>query len=126
MIRSIAAVLAGFLVTFVLGFLAAAILGLPMDGPPTREYLALDLLGRAIAGAAGGATAVRIAAHTPHGHTMALAIAILLLSLPQLLSVPGLGQPSWYPLVISVLGPVSVLIGGLLAGRKWIARDIVR
>ena len=121
MIRSIAAVLVGLVVTLLLVMLftqtAAAIAGLPIEGRPTRPYLILNLLGSIIAGACGGATAVRIAAHTPHGHVIALAVAILLLSLPTLLAAPAPGQPTWYPLVLSVIGPVSVISGGLLAIR---------
>lgn len=126
MIRSIAAVLVGLIVTFLLVMLstqlAVALSGIPMEGRPSRAYLTLNIIGSAIAGMAGGATAVRIAAHAPHGHVIALAIAILLLSLPTLLAAPAPGQPSWYPLLMSALGPVSVLVGGLLAGRRWRSR----
>lgn len=122
MLRSIAAVVAGLLVTIVLvmvlSFAAAAVLRLPPDGLPTPLYLALNLLGGAFAGLSGGATAVWLAPHTPHGHVGALAGLILLLSLPTLLSAPAPGQPAWYGLALSVLGPVSVALGGYLAIRR--------
>lgn len=122
MIRSVIAVLAGLLVTFLLvmllSYVAPIIAGIPINAPPTPGYIAMNLLGGAIAGAAGGATAAKIAAHTPHGHVLALAVAILLLSLPTLLSAPAPGQPTWYPLVLSVLGPTSVIAGGFLAIRR--------
>ena len=122
MLRSIAAVLAGLVVTvflvMVLSFLAGAVLGIPPAGPPTPPYLVLNLIGGAIAGASGGAIAVRFAPHTPHGHVGALAALILLLSLPTLLSPPAPGQPGWYGLALSVLGPVSVAVGGFLAIRR--------
>lgn len=121
MIRSIAAVLAGLVVTVVLvmllTFLASAAVGLAPGAALSAPYLTLNLLGSALAGLAGGATAVKLAPHTPHGHVIALAILILLLSLPTLLTPPAPGQPTWYGLVVSVLGPVSVAIGGLLMAR---------
>lgn len=123
MMRSIAAVGVGLLVTTALVFLfnlaTTALTGLPLEGTSSPSYLAANLVASFIAGACGGATAVRIAAHTPHGHVVALAIAILLLSLPTLFGGAAAGQPTWYPLVISVLGPVAVLTGGLLAARRW-------
>lgn len=122
MMRSIAAVLAGVLVTvalvLALTFLSAAALGLGPNAAPTPAYLAVNLTGSALAGALGGATAVKLAPHAPHGHVIALAIVILLLSLPTLFTPPAPGQPSWYGAVVSVIGPVSVAIGGLLAARR--------
>lgn len=123
MMRSIGAIAAGLAVNFALVFattsLATLVFGVPIAGPATNGYLGLNLLGAAVAGAAGGATAVAIAAHAPHGHVLALALAILLVSLPALFAAPPPGQPAWYPLVLSVLGPVSVVAGGWLAiGRQ--------
>lgn len=121
MVRSVASVLAGLIVAAVLvmavTFLATAALGLPPGAPPTPAYLLLNLLGSALAGASGGAVAVRLAPHRPHAHGIALALLILLLSLPTLLSAPAPGQPTWYGLALSVIGPLSVLAGGLLALR---------
>jgi hypothetical protein len=118
MLRSVGAVLAGLVATLALvvtsSFLAGWILGFGPADPPTGGYLALNLFGSAIAGAVGGGTAMRLAPHRPHGHVGALALVILLLSLPTLLSAPAPGQPAWYGAALSVLGPVSVLIGGLL------------
>lgn len=120
--RSLAAVVAGLIVAvvmvIVLSWLAAAVVDQPESGPPTAVYLALNLLGGALAGMAGGATAARMAPHTPHGHAYILAAVILLLSLPGLFSAPLPGQPSWYPVALSVLGPASVVAGGLIALRR--------
>lgn len=123
MMRSIAAVVVGLLVTMALVFLfhlvTIGITGLPVEGRPSQSYLVANLIVSFIAGACGGAAAVRVAAHTPHGHVMALALAILLLSLPTLFAGAAPGQPTWYPALMSVLGPVAVLSGGLLAARRW-------
>ncbi|MEX2583196.1 MAG: hypothetical protein WD766_07970 [Gemmatimonadota bacterium] len=127
MLRSIAAVLAGLVVTIVLvmvlTYLAGMIAGVGPTSPPTTLYLVLNLVGGVIAGASGGATAVRLAPHTPHGHVWALAFVVLLLSLPTLFSAPSPGQPEWYGAVLSVLGPVSVLLGGVAAARARRARE---
>jgi hypothetical protein len=121
MLRSVAAVLAGLVVTvvlvMVLTYLVAAWFAVPVERPLPGSYLALNLLGSALAGMVGGATAVRLAPHTPHGHVFALAILILLLSLPTLLAPPSAGQPSWYGVVVSVLGPVAVALGGIAMTR---------
>lgn len=121
MLRSAVAVLAGLFLTMALvvagSFLAARYFGLGPGDPPTPGYLAANLAGSAVAGFIGGATAMRLAPHRPHGHVGALAIVILLLSLPTLLSAPASGQPAWYGLAISVIGPVSVVIGGVLAAH---------
>lgn len=122
MVRSIAAVLAGLVVAVVLvitlNLLAAAALRIPLGGTPPPLYLALNLLGAAVAGASGGATAFRLAPHRPHGHVGSLALLLVLLSLPTLLAAPAPGQPTWYSLALTVLGPVSVFAGGFLAVRR--------
>lgn len=122
MLRSAVAVLAGLVVTLILVMVSTAIItwafGIPAEGTPSPGYLITNLLASAVAGVAGGATALKFAPHTPHGHVIALAILILLLSLPTLFTGPAPGQPTWYGLVLSVLGPVSVLAGGLLVGRR--------
>ena len=121
MLRSVGAVGAGLVVTMALviglTFLSAIAAGLGPEATPTAGYLALNLSGSALAGVIGGATAVKLAPHTPHGHVLALAILILLLSLPTLFTPPAPGQPSWYGAVVSVIGPASVALGGLLASR---------
>jgi hypothetical protein len=120
-LRSALAVVAGLIVTLVLvlvlDFLAARTMGIAPEGPPPALYLYLNLAGGSIAGMAGGATAMALAPHRPHGHVFALAVVILLLSLPTLFSAPTLGQPSWYGVAVSVLGPVAVLTGGVLEAR---------
>ncbi len=127
MIRSIVAVLVGLAVTFVLVliFHQATILltGIPLEGRESGPYLAANIAASFLAGACGGAAAARVAARAPHGHTLVVAIVILILSLPTLFMGAAPGQPSWYPLAMSVVGPVSVLTGGLVAGRRWRGRS---
>lgn len=105
------------LIVIALSAAAAAVLGLSADSAPTPLYLAFNLVGGAIAGLVGGATVIYIARGSFRGHVIGLAVIILLLSLPGLFSAPAPGQPTWYPLVLSILGPGSVLLGGLIARR---------
>ena len=122
MLRSAVAVLAGLVVVLGLVLITSSMLvlalGLPPEGPPSDTYLALNLVIGALAGLAGGAVAMRLAPHTPHGHVIALAVVILLLSLPAAFSGPAPGQPAWYLAVMSIVSPLSVLAGGLLIRRR--------
>ena len=128
MIRSIAAVLIGLAVTFalVLIFHQVTILltGVPLEGQASGPYLAVNTAASFVAGVFGGATAARIAARAPQGHTIALAIAILILSLPTLFMGAAPEQPSWYPLLMSVVGPISVMVGGVAGGWRWQGRKM--
>jgi hypothetical protein len=122
MLRSLGAVAAGLVVAIivlmVLGFLTVAALGVSPVEPPTPASLAANLGGAAIAAASGGAVAGWFAPHSPHGHVVALALVILLVSLPALLLAPGAGEPAWYGIAQSVVGPISATIGGYLAIRR--------
>lgn len=119
--RSAVAVLSGLVVTMGLVLLSTIILTatltFPAEGGPGATYLTLNLITGGVAALAGGAVAMLLAPHTPHGHTIALAGVLLLLSLPTLLAPPTPEQPDWYGPVISVLGPVGVLLGGLIVAR---------
>ncbi len=119
--RSAVAVLMGFVVTmgllYISTWILTAMLIVPGDVAPTSEYLGMNFLASAIAAAAGGATAMWFAPHEPRGHVYGLAIILLILSIPTILSPPAPNQPPWYGLVISFVGPLFVVIGGLLALR---------
>jgi len=121
MMRSVVAVIAGLVVTvglvIVLSILSASLLRLPAGSAPTPLYLVLNLLSAIFSGMVGGSVAVRLAPDRLQGHVFVLALVILLMSLPTLLSAPAPGQPSWYGLVISIIGPTSVVLGGFLAIR---------
>jgi hypothetical protein len=117
MVRSILAVAAGFVTAVVLvmlvNWIAAFALGIP-SGAPTRPYLAVNLLGSFLAGAAGGYVTGRLAPTAMWHHVFGLALVVLLLSLPGVLQ-PADGQPTWYPSFLAVIGPVSVAMGGMLS-----------
>ncbi len=119
--RSAIAVLMGFVVTmgllYISTWILTAMLIVPGDVAPTSEYLGMNLAASAIAAAAGGATAMWFAPHAPQGHVYGLAIILLILSIPTILSPPAPNQPPWYGFVISFVGPLFVVLGGLLAAR---------
>lgn len=123
-LRSAVAVLVGFLVTAALvtvtTFGAAAVLGLPMSGPPTPTYLVLNLVGSALAGVAGGYLCARAAPRAQSAHVTALAVLLILMTLPAVFAEPVAGRPAWYPLTLAILGPASVMLGGWLHIR-WLA-----
>lgn len=127
MMRSIAAVAVGLLVSMALMFLfhlaAVLVTGVPVEATSSTPYLVANVIAKILAAACGGAAAVRVAAQAPHGHLFVLALAILLISLPTLLGDGVPGQPTWYPALMSVVGPVAVLIGGILAARRWRGRS---
>jgi hypothetical protein len=121
-LRSAAAVLGGFLLTaalvVVVTFGAAFLLGLPAQGPPTPLYLVLNLTGSALAGVAGGYLCARTAPRSPAAHAMVLALLVFVMSVPAVFSQPLPGRPVWYPAVLALLGPGSVLVGGWLLVRR--------
>jgi hypothetical protein len=106
MMRSIAAVAVGLLVSMALMFLfhlaAVLVTGVPVEATSSTPYLVANVIA---------------------GHLFVLALAILLISLPTLLGDGVPGQPTWYPALMSVVGPVAVLIGGILAARRWRGRS---
>ena len=128
MLRSILAVIAGFLVTAIIvmatSALAAMAFGLPAmstsdatTGAPTvapsAGYLTTNLVCSALAAIVGGWTAGTIGRRHPMGHAGGLAV---LLAIGGAVGVawPQPGQPTWYPASLLVIGPVGALIGGFL------------
>ena len=86
---------------------------------PTPAYLIVNLGLSGLAALLGGATAARLAASSPFGHAVALALLVLLLALVTAFTSGGRPdaspQPSWYPLVLALLGPLGVIGGGWLS-----------
>jgi hypothetical protein len=130
MVRSIAAVIGGFLaMAFVVGLGTAAtsklLLSQQPDGAvlrPTPVYLVVNLGLSAFAALLGGLTATRLAGRAPMKHAIALASLVLLLALITALTAGGQPaepqQPPWYPVVLALLGPAAVVLGG------WIGLNV--
>ena len=87
----------------------------PQNFTPPAWYYAANMTLSFFGAAAGGFAVSRIT----HGRTlftvMVLALILLVSGIAPILrgtaSAPG--QPSWYPLVLALLGPIGVIVGGL-------------
>jgi hypothetical protein len=127
MLRTVLAVVAGFIVTaglVVIGTTLAAVLllGTPAAGQPpqpTATYLAANLLVSGLAAIGGGFVVGTLARQPTLTPVWAFAAILLLLSLVSALGTgAAAGQPAWYPLVIAVVGPAGVILGGWLQRRS--------
>lgn len=121
LLRSVGAVVAGYLamavgVLMLVGIGAALLVEDP--AAPGSVYLAFNLTASVLAAAGGGWVTRRLAARAPSAHVIALAALVLMLGLVTALDGAAAGQPPWYPAVISVLGPIGVLAGGLVWTRR--------
>ena len=97
---------------------ARALLGPRAPGAPpvlTPTYLAVNLTGSALAALLGGWLAAHYAASSPQSHVYALATLMVVLSLASIRPSIAAGQPRWYALVLLVVMPLVVLLGGRLA-----------
>ena len=119
MLRSVIAIVAGFLAAAALVVVATWIVApaLGMAGEePTAGYLLMNLMSVGVAGMLGGYVAGRLA---PHAHWSHVATAaIVLLSLPGMLQPSPSGQPTWYSVLLALLGAAAALLGGVLALRS--------
>jgi hypothetical protein len=135
MLRSVGAVLAGFVVATIIVLLTTMIavaLMLPAAGPgmmpePTGSYLAVNLLCALLAAIAGGWLAARMALRAPLGHAMAVGTIMLVLGLGTAAmesdGTPG-SQPGWYLYALPMIGWVGAATGGLLAARLGQPADV--
>lgn len=118
LIRILGGVAAGLVVLFgvviLSTWLASLVSGLGMGDAPTTQYLLLNLGGSAVAALLAGMVACGLARSL-------IAPAILAVLLLATWAAGGSqatqGQPSWYPLAVTVVGIISVLLGGFLAPR---------
>ena len=137
MIRSVAAVAAGFLamVLAVMIGVAAATAALlpgglagmkatvaPVSLPPS--YLAVNIVVSLIATILGGWLTSRLSAPEQRGNVMVLAGLVVLLSVFTAMQGDSSGaQPMWYRWIIPVIGVIGVLIGGGLGARHTPIED---
>jgi hypothetical protein len=105
-LRSIAAVLAGFLLMTMVASVAGAITGM-LGGA-----LVVSLIGSVIAAVTGGWAAARVGSHAPFQHAAALAILIAFMTIIVWANTPAGTQPAWYLPVVGVIGVLGVLAGG--------------
>ena len=126
--RSALSILGAFFVVAVLIGLATALasnllLGETGPGVPvTPTYLVANVIYSAVIAVVGGYVAATVSDHSPMGHAAALAGFMILLGLVSWLVVnrgnPVPGQPSWYPLIMSLLVPPLAILGGVIVTRR--------
>lgn len=123
MLHSVFVVLGSFLamalvVVVTTALAARALLGRGTAGAPptlTPTYLAVNLICSALAALLGGWLAAHYAVSAPQSHVYALAVLMVGLSLASIRQSIAAGQPRWYALVLLVVMPFVVLLGGRLA-----------
>lgn len=126
MVRSILAVIAGFVVmtglVILFTMLAASVLypGQPMGAPvePSRGWIAVNLTYSLLAAVAGGWVTAKLARRKRMTHAAVLAVIVLAFSVPGMLGIGSAGQPGGYPLVMVGIGILGVLAGGWLVTRR--------
>lgn len=128
MLRSFIAIVSSFVLIMAGVMIATVIatrimLGSFMPDPgmqPTQAFLAVNLAYSLAFAVSGGLLTARLAPRAPLLHAVILAAFLLALAAPSLLQ-PDPGVPSWYPGVITLIGPGGVILGGMLA--SWVFRS---
>ncbi|KAA3645525.1 MAG: hypothetical protein DWQ07_13745 [Chloroflexi bacterium] len=131
MLRSILAVIVGFVVITILNIIAVPLFGavLPQSvaGPdgslPATGWIIFNLAYGLIFAAVGGYIAARLAQRTELTHAAALAAVILLLGAFYAFSGGSAGPdllppPTWYLVVLPAVGVAGVMLGGWLRARQ--------
>lgn len=89
--------------------------GAPGSPPAlTSAYLAANLACSAGAALLGGWLAAHFAATSPQLHVATLAALMVFMSLGSMRQSIAAGQPRWYAMVLLVVMPLVVLVGGRL------------
>ncbi len=127
MVRSLAAVLAGYLfmaATVIVGTIVATALFIPGGLAAARSgeapaslpglYLAANLAISAFGAVLGGWLAARIATRAPFGHAVVLAAFVAAIAIVYARTAAVSTQPTWYSLAIGATGVAGVLLGGRL------------
>jgi hypothetical protein len=125
-VRPILALLAGLGITVVIVVIGTVLATVAMlHGADARSFVPspgylVAKLGIAVGGAiAGGLATARITAGRSFYTVFLLALVLFMSAIAPVVrgAPPQAGQPVWYPLVLAILGPVGVLVGGYLERR---------
>jgi hypothetical protein len=119
LLHSVLALLAGFAVMIGIVFAITTLLmkrcprwvGTP--GRPSAAYILVNMAYSFVAAMAGGFVTAYIAAADPLRSVLVLAVAVLVMSALSALESRG-RQPIRYQIFLAVLGPIGVVLGGLL------------
>lgn len=128
-LRSAAAVIAGFVILTLGGILqnvALARFGMGPGSPDAARALYLGLAVRGLIAIAAGYLTAKAAPKSPFLHAAVLAGIVGFLSLSAIAGLRaggGLQDPTWYPTAVLFIGSIGVLVGGAArAGRGSPAR----
>jgi hypothetical protein len=122
-LRSVFAVVTGYLVMMVTVGLATFVLQaiepawFRLGTPPPPQYLALSAAYSAIAAFCAGWLTGRFGQVKPLQHAIAMALLAFLLSIVPALMFGVRTEPRWFQVVPSVLMPATVIAGGWLRAR---------
>lgn len=126
MLRPALALLAGLGVTVLIvggGVIVTTLAAIRDANPrafsPPAWYYAVNLTLSALGAAAGGFTTSRITVGRSFFTVFVLALILFVSGIAPVLRGAGTpGQPQWYPLILALLGPIGVLVGGALERRR--------
>jgi hypothetical protein len=118
--RSILALLAGFVLVFVLTVLTDVILHVthvypPLGQPAPDRLLVLATIYRTVFGVAGSYLTARLAPYAPMGHALfggAIGLVVSIAGVVVSWSHPEKFGPHWYPLALVVLALPTAWAGG--------------
>ncbi len=115
-VRSLLAVLCGFVVFFTMVRMMAAFAG---NGPdtsgayvngPVMHYLVVSLIWTVAGAMLAGYVTARVAGSHEFPHAAALGLLMVLLSFLSMRQ-QGISQPGWYQTTVAGCGPISAMLG---------------
>ena len=121
-VRAFLALVAGFLSMAILvgvittGLMKSSPQWVGVTGRPRLAYVLVNFAYSLLAAMIGGYVTAWIAAGNPLKHVLVLAIIVLLLGALSALQQRRI-QPIWYQLLLMVITPAGVMLGGLLRLR---------
>jgi hypothetical protein len=123
--RSIAAVFLGFLVVFVLSLGTDQVLHVLNVYPPWGQPMfdtglyVLALTYRSVYTVIGGYVTAKLAPHSPMRHVWTLGIIGFFVAIAgAIATIPMKLGPTWYPIVLALIGLPCVWLGGILYLRR--------
>ncbi len=126
-VRSVGAVVVGFLMFAVFIRLLNVFTGVAESGGAIMNFLLLSVTWTVAAAVLAGYMTARIAGSREFPHAAALGLLMVIVSLASMRQ-EGVSQPGWYQTTIAGCGPISAMIGAairlLTKGRQTANRNI--
>ncbi|CAN5667990.1 hypothetical protein BH23GEM1_BH23GEM1_10760 [soil metagenome] len=121
MIRSVLAIVAGYVVAGLLTVLATMASASIVGPTPPRSYVWMNLLYSGVFAFVGGYVAATMAPRKPLNHALILAGIMLVAGAAYALGGPRgelpAREPDWYPWLLVVVAPALVVLGGWIRER---------